>query len=62
MRFKNSNFTLLLPKIWLLNQILNNERSIINSDPAIQIDTTTYCNISPQTIDERYDLKNIRNN
>ena len=34
-------------KILLLKQILNNVRSITKNDPAIQIEPTTYCNISP---------------
>ena len=38
---------LLCQKILLLKQILNNVRSITKNDPAIQIEPTTYCNISP---------------
>ena len=46
MQFKNSEFLFLLPKIWFLKEILNNERSLTKSDPAIQIEPTTSCNIS----------------
>ena len=48
MLFKNSKFTLLLPKNWLLKQIIKNVRRITKSDAAIQIEPTTYCNISPR--------------
>ena len=60
MLFKNSNFTHLLPKHLALKKVLNNVRSITKSDTAIEIDPTTYCNISPQNqgrllqFEERY--------
>ena len=34
-------------KLLLLKLIINNVRSTTKSDPAIEIEPTTYCNISP---------------
>ena len=44
---KIQNLHFFWQKVWLLIQIINNVRSIKKSDPAIQIEPTTYCNISP---------------
>ena len=41
-----NSFTLLLKKKWLLKQVINSVQSITKSDPAIQIERTTFCNIS----------------
>ena len=46
MPFKNLIITLFTQKIWLLKQITNNVRSITKSDPAIQIEPVTYCNVT----------------
>ena len=47
MLFKDANFALFCQKIWLSKQIIINLRSITKNDPAIEIEPSAYCNISP---------------
>ena len=35
-------------KFWLMKLIINNVQKITKSDQAIEIETTTYCNVSPK--------------
>ena len=47
MKFYSKNQILLLPKKLAFEKIINHGRSITKSDPAIEIEPITYCNISP---------------